>query len=35
MRRFADRLEGMRTGLVGAGGAADEQARAVRITQRD
>jgi NAD(P)-dependent dehydrogenase (short-subunit alcohol dehydrogenase family) len=28
MRRFADRLTGMRTGLVGAGGAADEQQRA-------
>lgn len=27
MRRFADRLTGMRTGLVGAGGAADEQQR--------
>ncbi|MFC3351797.1 SDR family oxidoreductase [Streptomyces echinoruber] len=32
MRRFAPRLAGMRTGLVGAGGAADEQHRA---TQRD
>jgi NAD(P)-dependent dehydrogenase (short-subunit alcohol dehydrogenase family) len=30
MRRFADRLDGMRIGLVGAGGAADEQERAVR-----
>jgi short-subunit dehydrogenase len=28
MRRFAARFEGMRTGLVGAGGAADEEARA-------
>ncbi|MEV7319337.1 SDR family oxidoreductase [Streptomyces sp. NPDC093970] len=28
MRRFAPRLQGMRTGLVGAGGAADEEARA-------
>ncbi|MGY3202248.1 SDR family oxidoreductase [Streptomyces sp. TE5632] len=27
MRRFADRLTGMRTGLVGAGGNADEQQR--------
>ncbi|MGA5896441.1 SDR family oxidoreductase [Streptomyces venetus] len=27
MRRFADRLTGLRTGLVGAGGAADEQHR--------
>jgi NAD(P)-dependent dehydrogenase (short-subunit alcohol dehydrogenase family) len=35
MRRFADRLEGMRTGLVGAGGAADERERTVRTTQRD
>ncbi|MGI5443912.1 SDR family oxidoreductase [Streptomyces shenzhenensis] len=32
MRRFAPRLQGMRTGLVGAGGRADEQARA---THRD
>ncbi|MPY35855.1 SDR family oxidoreductase [Streptomyces adustus] len=32
MRRFAPRLQGMRSGLVGAGGAADEQARA---THRD
>ncbi|MFD7132808.1 SDR family oxidoreductase [Streptomyces sp. NPDC059894] len=31
MRRFAPRLQGMRTGLVGAGGAADEEAR---TTQR-
>ncbi|MFE5187562.1 SDR family oxidoreductase [Streptomyces sp. NPDC056628] len=30
MRRFADRLDGMRTGLVGAGGEADEQARTTR-----
>ncbi|GGT37577.1 SDR family oxidoreductase [Streptomyces chromofuscus] len=30
MRRFAPRLQGMRTGLVGAGGAADEQARATQ-----
>ncbi|MFF4017977.1 SDR family oxidoreductase [Streptomyces sp. NPDC001843] len=30
MRRFAPRLRGMRTGLVGAGGAADEQERSVR-----
>ncbi|MFE5037590.1 SDR family oxidoreductase [Streptomyces sp. NPDC056683] len=28
MKRFAPRLQGMRTGLVGAGGAADEEARA-------
>lgn len=28
MKRFAPRLQGMGTGLVGAGGAADEQARA-------
>ncbi|KES06179.1 short-chain dehydrogenase [Streptomyces toyocaensis] len=28
MRRFADRLDGVRTGLVGAGGNADEQHRA-------
>lgn len=28
MRRFAPRLQGMRSGLVGAGGTADEQARA-------
>ncbi|MEU2789400.1 SDR family oxidoreductase [Streptomyces sp. NPDC007100] len=27
MRRFGDRLEGMRVGLVGAGGEADEKAR--------
>ncbi|MEV5435217.1 SDR family oxidoreductase [Streptomyces sp. NPDC052682] len=32
MRRFADRLDGLRTGLVGAGGAADEQER---TTHRD
>ncbi|MEU5335898.1 SDR family oxidoreductase [Streptomyces asoensis] len=30
MRRFAPRLQGMRTGLVGAGGSADEQARATQ-----
>ncbi|AIR98878.1 SDR family oxidoreductase [Streptomyces glaucescens] len=35
IRRFADRLDGMRTGLVGAGGAADEQARAVAATERE
>ncbi|MFF3845664.1 SDR family oxidoreductase [Streptomyces sp. NPDC002328] len=34
MRRFAGRLQGVRTGLMGAGGAADEQARAARITHR-
>ena len=34
MRRFADRLTGMRTGLVGAGGAADELHRAASTTQR-
>ncbi|MEU6089119.1 SDR family oxidoreductase [Streptomyces sp. NPDC047085] len=28
MKRFAPRLQGMRSGLVGAGGAADEEARA-------
>ncbi|MFF7470717.1 short-chain dehydrogenase/reductase [Streptomyces sp. NPDC008092] len=28
MKRFAPRLQGIRTGLVGAGGAADEEARA-------
>ncbi|UNO44086.1 SDR family oxidoreductase [Streptomyces sp. MST-110588] len=28
MRRFGNRIEGLRTGLVGAGGAADEKARA-------
>jgi hypothetical protein len=28
MKRFATRLTGMRTGLVGAGGAADEESRA-------
>ncbi|MFD8805720.1 SDR family oxidoreductase [Streptomyces sp. NPDC059597] len=32
MRRYADRLAGMRSGLVGAGGAADE---AERATQRN
>ncbi|MEU0056021.1 SDR family oxidoreductase [Streptomyces sp. NPDC006334] len=32
MKRFAGRLQSVRTGLVGAGGAADEQARAGRIT---
>ncbi|MEU6402986.1 SDR family oxidoreductase [Streptomyces sp. NPDC046985] len=32
MRRFADRLAGMRTGLVGAGGAADEQHRGASLT---
>ncbi|MFD4786200.1 SDR family oxidoreductase [Streptomyces sp. NPDC058459] len=32
MRRYADRLTGMRSGLVGAGGAADERAR---TTQRN
>ncbi|WP_329410863.1 SDR family oxidoreductase [Streptomyces sp. NBC_00704] len=30
MKRFAPRLQGMRTGLVGAGGSADEQARATQ-----
>lgn len=34
MRRFGPRLAGLRTGLVGAGGAADQDARAVR-TERD
>ncbi|MEV8067672.1 SDR family oxidoreductase [Streptomyces sp. NPDC004684] len=34
MRRFADRLSGMRIGLVGAGGAADEQERSTAVTQR-
>ncbi|GAB1329153.1 SDR family oxidoreductase [Streptomyces sennicomposti] len=34
MRRFADRLSGMRTGLVGAGGAADEQERSTAVTHR-
>ncbi|MEW5352818.1 SDR family oxidoreductase [Streptomyces sp. 16-176A] len=34
MRRFADRLSGMRIGLVGAGGAADEQERGTAVTQR-
>ncbi|MET9290492.1 SDR family oxidoreductase [Streptomyces sp. NPDC003077] len=33
MRRFGDRLEGMRIGLVGAGGAADERERAVGAEQ--
>jgi hypothetical protein len=28
MKRFAPRLQGMRSGLVGAGGEADEAARA-------
>lgn len=31
MRRLAPRLAGVRTGLVGAGGAADEQGRAERV----
>lgn len=40
MRRFGSRLEGMRPGLVGAGGAADEEARAAgrerpEVTRRD
>ncbi|MER6783644.1 SDR family oxidoreductase [Streptomyces sp. NPDC000658] len=30
MKRFAPRLQGMRTGLVGAGGSADEQTRATQ-----
>ncbi|MFF2922037.1 SDR family oxidoreductase [Streptomyces celluloflavus] len=30
MRRFGDRVDGLRVGLVGAGGAADEKARAAR-----
>jgi len=34
MRRFGPRLAEVRTGLVGAGGAADQEAQAVR-TQRD
>ncbi|MER5714945.1 SDR family oxidoreductase [Streptomyces sp. NPDC002132] len=34
VKRFAGRLQSVRTGLVGAGGAADEQARAGRITHR-
>ncbi|MFI1255711.1 SDR family oxidoreductase [Streptomyces netropsis] len=34
MRRFEPRLTGMRGGLVGAGGAADEKARAGRSTGR-
>jgi short-subunit dehydrogenase len=33
MRRFADRLTGLRTGLVGAGGAADEQHRSTAATR--
>ncbi|MET9256629.1 SDR family oxidoreductase [Streptomyces sp. NPDC048182] len=35
MRRFAGRLEGMRIGLVGAGGAADEQHRSASATVRE
>ncbi len=34
MRRFGDRLKGVRTGLVGAGGAADEQGRSGSVTVR-
>ncbi|MEU5091838.1 SDR family oxidoreductase [Streptomyces sp. NPDC021356] len=34
VRRFADRLAGMRIGLVGAGGAADEQHRTASVTHR-
>ncbi|MFK0101666.1 SDR family oxidoreductase [Streptomyces sp. NPDC091040] len=34
MRRFGPRMEGMRKGLVGAGGAADQQERAAR-TERE
>ncbi|MEW1889474.1 SDR family oxidoreductase [Streptomyces sp. NBC_00523] len=34
MRRFGPRMEGMRKGLVGAGGAADQQERAMR-TERE
>ncbi|MFB7597677.1 SDR family oxidoreductase [Streptomyces sp. NPDC056160] len=34
VRRFADRLAGMRIGLVGAGGAADEQHRTTSVTHR-
>ncbi|MFG2568212.1 SDR family oxidoreductase [Streptomyces sp. NPDC048567] len=34
MRRFGPRMEGMRKGLVGAGGAADQQERATR-TERE
>ncbi|MFJ4548454.1 SDR family oxidoreductase [Streptomyces sp. NPDC088817] len=34
VRRFADRLSGVRTGLVGAGGEADERHRSVPATQR-
>jgi NAD(P)-dependent dehydrogenase (short-subunit alcohol dehydrogenase family) len=30
MRRFAPRLQGMRTGLMGAGGSADEESRATQ-----
>ncbi|CAL9503241.1 3-phenylpropionate-dihydrodiol_cinnamic acid-dihydrodiol dehydrogenase [Streptomyces sp. enrichment culture] len=35
MRRLADRLTGVRTGLVGAGGAADERHRTRVGTERD
>ena len=35
MRRFGDRLDGLRVGLVGAGGAADEQQRSGSATVRD
>ncbi|MFI9602697.1 SDR family oxidoreductase [Streptomyces sp. NPDC052043] len=34
VRRFADRLSGVRTGLVGAGGAADERQRSGPATHR-
>ncbi|MFF7898191.1 SDR family oxidoreductase [Streptomyces sp. NPDC007920] len=34
VRRFADRLSGVRTGLVGAGGEADERHRSAPATQR-
>ncbi|MGW5128608.1 SDR family oxidoreductase [Streptomyces sp. NPDC004069] len=34
VRRFADRLSGVRTGLVGAGGAADERHRSGPATHR-
>ncbi|MFF4761232.1 SDR family oxidoreductase [Streptomyces sp. NPDC001292] len=34
VRRFADRLSGVRTGLVGAGGAADERHRSAPATER-
>ncbi|MFH8975805.1 SDR family oxidoreductase [Streptomyces sp. NPDC017890] len=34
MRRFGDRLNGVRTGLVGAGGAADEQRPTSTVTVR-